>query len=39
MRRSSTKADVYKPTHGGFVNVDIKKDMSISLITLVSFLE
>jgi hypothetical protein len=36
MCRSSTKAGVYKPTHGGFVDVDIEKDMSISLRTLVS---
>lgn len=35
LSRSSTKADVYKPTHGGFVNVDIEKDMSISLRTLI----
>ena len=38
MCRSYTKADVYKPTHGGFINVDIEKDMSISLRTLVSLL-
>jgi hypothetical protein len=34
--RSSTRAGVYKPTHGGLVNVDIEKDKSISLRTLVS---
>uniref|UniRef100_A0A804M8R6 Beta-fructofuranosidase, insoluble isoenzyme 7 n=2 Tax=Zea mays TaxID=4577 RepID=A0A804M8R6_MAIZE len=35
LSRSSTKAGVYKPTHGGFVDVDIEKDMSISLRTLI----
>ncbi|OEL30201.1 Beta-fructofuranosidase, insoluble isoenzyme 6 [Dichanthelium oligosanthes] len=35
LARSSTKAGVYKPTHGGFVNVDIEKDKSISLRTLI----
>ncbi|RLM74265.1 hypothetical protein C2845_PM15G24490 [Panicum miliaceum] len=34
--RSSTKAGVYKPTHGGFVNVDIEKDKRISLRTLLT---
>ncbi|XP_062184904.1 beta-fructofuranosidase, insoluble isoenzyme 6-like isoform X2 [Phragmites australis] len=35
LTRSSTKAGVYKPTHGGFVNVDIENDKSISLRTLI----
>ncbi|TVU16485.1 hypothetical protein EJB05_40053, partial [Eragrostis curvula] len=35
LTRSSTKAGVYKPTHGGFVSVDIEKDKSISLRTLI----
>ncbi|CAD6259171.1 unnamed protein product [Miscanthus lutarioriparius] len=35
LSRSSTKAGVYRPTHGGFVSVDIEKDMSISLRTLI----
>ncbi|CAN6269643.1 unnamed protein product [Urochloa humidicola] len=35
LTRSSTKAGVYKPVHGGFVNVDIGKDKSISLRTLI----
>nr|CAB3486070.1 unnamed protein product [Digitaria exilis] len=35
LSRSSTKAGVYKPTHGGFVNVDIGKHKSISLRTLI----
>ncbi|KAL6651859.1 hypothetical protein ACP70R_010784 [Stipagrostis hirtigluma subsp. patula] len=35
LTRSSTKAGVYKPTHGGFVNVDIVKDKNISLRTLI----
>ncbi|PVH35985.1 hypothetical protein PAHAL_7G327700 [Panicum hallii] len=35
LTRSSTKAGVYRPTHGGFVDVDIEKDKSISLRTLI----
>ncbi|KAL6844136.1 hypothetical protein ACP4OV_025809 [Aristida adscensionis] len=35
LTRSSTRPGVYKPTHGGFVNVDIAKDRSISLRTLI----
>ncbi|CAO1943685.1 unnamed protein product [Urochloa humidicola] len=35
LTRSSTKAGVYKPTHGGFVNVDIEKHKSISLRILI----
>ncbi|KAF0890976.1 hypothetical protein E2562_005087 [Oryza meyeriana var. granulata] len=35
LTRSSTKADVYKDAYGGFVDVDIEKDNSISLRTLI----
>ncbi|CAO2044119.1 unnamed protein product [Urochloa humidicola] len=35
LTRSSTKEGVYKPVHGGFVNVDIGKGKSISLRTLI----
>ncbi|CAL5070591.1 unnamed protein product [Urochloa decumbens] len=35
LTRSSTKAGVYKPIHGGFVNVDVEKYKSISLRTLI----
>jgi beta-fructofuranosidase len=34
--RSTTRADVYKPPYGGFVDIDIEKERSISLRTLVS---
>ena len=36
LSRSTTRADVYKPPYGGFVDVDIEKTRSISLRTLVS---
>ncbi|KAM0887112.1 hypothetical protein ACQ4PT_029258 [Festuca glaucescens] len=35
LRRSTTRADVYKPPYGGFMDLDIEKDRSISLRTLV----
>lgn len=35
LTRSSTKAGVWRPTHGGFVSVDVEKDKSISLRTLI----
>jgi beta-fructofuranosidase len=35
MYRSSTKEGVYKPVYAGFVDVDVEKDRSISLRTLV----
>jgi len=35
LRRSTTRADVYKPPYGGFVDIDIEKERSISLRTLV----
>ncbi|RLM66465.1 hypothetical protein C2845_PM16G23130 [Panicum miliaceum] len=35
LTRSSTKTGVYRPTHGGFVDMDIEKDKSISLRTLI----
>jgi beta-fructofuranosidase len=34
--RSTTRADVYKPPYGGFVDIDIEKERSISLRTLVT---
>ncbi|CAM0902271.1 unnamed protein product [Alopecurus aequalis] len=35
LRRSTTRADVYKPAYGGFVDIDIEKTRSISLRTLI----
>jgi len=35
LRRSTTRAGVYKPPYGGFVDIDIEKTRSISLRTLV----
>ncbi|XP_040379552.1 beta-fructofuranosidase, insoluble isoenzyme 6 [Oryza brachyantha] len=35
LTRSSTRAGVYKPSHGGFVDIDIEKDKTISLRTLI----
>nr|BAJ76715.1 fructan exohydrolase [Phleum pratense] len=35
LRRSTTRADVYKPPYGGFVDIDIEKTRSISLRTLI----
>ncbi|XP_047080519.1 beta-fructofuranosidase, insoluble isoenzyme 7-like [Lolium rigidum] len=35
LTRSTTRADVYKPSYGGFVDMDIKETKSISLRTLI----
>ncbi|PUZ49362.1 hypothetical protein GQ55_7G319800 [Panicum hallii var. hallii] len=35
LTRSSTKEGVYKPVYAGFVDVDVEKDRSISLRTLI----
>uniref|UniRef100_A0ACD5V3A4 Uncharacterized protein n=1 Tax=Avena sativa TaxID=4498 RepID=A0ACD5V3A4_AVESA len=35
LRRSTKRADVYKPPYGGFVDIDIEKERSISLRTLI----
>ncbi|CAM0901550.1 unnamed protein product [Alopecurus aequalis] len=35
LTRSTTRADVYKPAYGGFVDMDIEKARSISLRTLI----
>jgi hypothetical protein len=35
MYRSSTKEGVHKPIYAGFVDMDVEKDKSISLRTLV----
>ncbi|KAK1615072.1 hypothetical protein QYE76_020589 [Lolium multiflorum] len=35
LTRSTTRADVYKPSYGGFVDMDIKNTNSISLRTLI----
>uniref|UniRef100_A0ACD5UWU5 Uncharacterized protein n=1 Tax=Avena sativa TaxID=4498 RepID=A0ACD5UWU5_AVESA len=35
LTRSTKRADVYKPPYGGFVDVDVEKDRSISLRTLI----
>uniref|UniRef100_A0A0D9WAT8 beta-fructofuranosidase n=1 Tax=Leersia perrieri TaxID=77586 RepID=A0A0D9WAT8_9ORYZ len=35
LTRSSTRSGVYKPTHGGFVDIDIEKDKAVSLRTLI----
>uniref|UniRef100_A0ACD5V2I7 Uncharacterized protein n=1 Tax=Avena sativa TaxID=4498 RepID=A0ACD5V2I7_AVESA len=37
LRRSTKRTDVYKPPYGGFVDIDIQKERSISLRTLVCF--
>ena len=38
MTRSTTRANVYKPSYGGFVDMDIEEHKrSISLRTLVKF--
>lgn len=36
MIRSSTKAGVYKPPYGGFVDIDVEEHKKIKLRTLVS---
>ncbi|XP_052153173.1 beta-fructofuranosidase, insoluble isoenzyme 6 [Oryza glaberrima] len=35
LTRSTSRAGVYKPSHGGFVDIDIEKDRAISLRTLI----
>ncbi|CAM0901608.1 unnamed protein product [Alopecurus aequalis] len=35
LTRSTTRADVYKPSYGGFVDMDIEETKSISLRTLI----
>uniref|UniRef100_A0ACD5ZAC5 Uncharacterized protein n=1 Tax=Avena sativa TaxID=4498 RepID=A0ACD5ZAC5_AVESA len=35
LTRSTTRADVYKPSYGGFVDMDIQETRSISLRTLI----
>uniref|UniRef100_A0ACD5UX40 Uncharacterized protein n=2 Tax=Avena sativa TaxID=4498 RepID=A0ACD5UX40_AVESA len=35
LRRSTKRADVYKPPYGGFVDIDIEKERRISLRTLI----
>ncbi|KAM0872301.1 hypothetical protein ACQ4PT_038827 [Festuca glaucescens] len=35
LTRSTTRSDVYKPSYGGFVDMDIEKTKSISLRTLI----
>lgn len=37
LTRSSTRAGVYKPPYGGFVDVDVEEHETINLRTLVSF--